>query len=244
MKPRQHLFHRPRDTAIGQGGPVDHDDRQAQFPRGVDLGARAVSTRVLGDDMGDAVIAQQRQILGQTEGTARDDGMGIWQGQSVRLIHQPQQVMVLGRTCELVQMHPANRQKHPRGGIRQGRRRPFNIGHPQPVIARSLNPRLTLQRDQRHAGQGGSLNGIAAHLGGKGVGGIDQPRETFGLQIARQAVYTTKPAHPHGNRLRARCGNPPRIGQHRILPIQSTCKRAGIGGATQNQGFDGGCHGK
>ena len=40
---------------------------------------------------GDAVILQQGKVIGQTERSARDDGMGVGQGQRLGLIHQPQQ---------------------------------------------------------------------------------------------------------------------------------------------------------
>lgn len=244
MKPSHHLSHPARDAAIGQGGPVDHDDRQAKLSCRVDLGARAVTTCVLGDDMGDAVIGQQRKVIGQPERPARDNRMGVGQGQGVGLIHQPQQVVVLGGAGELVQMHPANRQKHPRGGIGQGPRRRRDVGDVDPAITFNRLPSLALQRDQRDARDFGGTDGVAAHLGGKGVGGINQSGEALIGQEPRQPFGPAKTARAGWDRLGARRFNPPCVGQNRITSGQGTGQRAGIGGAAKDQRLLGGGHGR
>lgn len=71
MKPRHRLVHALRDVAQRKSRPGDHDHRQAEFARRIDLGARTFTTGILGDDMGDGMAAHQRKVVLQPEGAPR-----------------------------------------------------------------------------------------------------------------------------------------------------------------------------
>ena len=58
-----------RALALGtrvQHRPVDHDDWNAQLPRSLDLGIGICATGVLADDAVDAVLPEQRQLIGES----------------------------------------------------------------------------------------------------------------------------------------------------------------------------------
>ena len=63
LQPVQNRLRFGKALARGQGGAVDQDHRQPQFPRGIQLGARAFAACVLGDDMGDLFHIRPHNIF-------------------------------------------------------------------------------------------------------------------------------------------------------------------------------------
>lgn len=237
-EPVHHLVDAPRNRAGRDAGPVDHDDRQAKNPGSNDLGARAVATGVLGDDMGDGMAAHQRQIVLQREGAARDDGMGIGQRQGRgRRIDKAQQVTVLRLTREVVQMHPADGQEHPGRAIGQGAGGGGNVGGMGPAIPGLRLPWLAFQRDERYSRHRRRRDGIGAHPRGEGMGCVDQMRDAFVPQVAHQPLDAAETADAGGQRLRARRLGAASIGQRGVDTGggKRAGKAGGVGGAAQEK---------
>lgn len=62
-----------------------------------------------------------------------------------------------------------------------------------PAVARPRGPWGALQRHKRHAGDAAGRDRVAAHLRGKGMGGVDHLRDAFGVQIGRQPLDAADP---------------------------------------------------
>jgi len=242
-KPGHHIGDLRKDPARRQGGPVDQDDRQAQNARGFQFGGGACATGVLGDDMADAMFAQQGKIAGQIKGATGDDGGGIGQGQGAfGRINQAQQVMVLWLGGKGRKRLFADGQKHPRRAVGQGGDRGRDVGNVGPAVTGLSLPRRALQHRQRHIRLGAGRNGIAAHLRGERVGGVNDMADAFRLEIGHQPRHPAKAADPDRQRLRHRRGGTACIGIDRFHPRagKGAGQQAGLGGAAQKKDA---CHG-
>lgn len=243
MKPCQRHFDRCDQRTLGQGGPVDQNDRQPSLSGGDQFGFGPRAPGILGHDNVDAMLAQQRKILCDQKRSPRDKCCGVWQGQGFgRGIDKAQQVMVLRLIGELRDMLAPYCQKHPLRRASQQRSRRRNIRDVAPVIARPGAPCRAFQRGQRCACGRTGGDGIAADLGGKGMGGVDHTANSAVLKIPRQPLGPAKPPRPNRNGLRARAFDPARIGQDRGQPGLGHCggKSACLGGSAKNKG---GAHG-
>ena len=216
MKPRKNFLHAVNARPFGHNGALDHNHWQAQLARRINLRPRALTTRVLGDDMGDAVRLQQIKIALQRKGAARNQRGGMGQGQSGGLIYQPQKIMMLGLCGEIFQRLAADSQKNPCRFVGQGRDSACHIGHALPKVAFGGLPRRAFQGQQRNLGDGCGLNRVAAHLGSKGVGRVDQVSDTLSAQIAHQSLYPAKAANALRQGLAQGCFGASGIGKDRI----------------------------
>ena len=226
-----------KDQTLWQRRPIDQDYRQRQFPRGIKLGARALTARILGDDMADAMVPQQGQIARQIKRAARDDRMCVRQRQRAWRIDKAQQVMMLRPCAKRGQMQLADGQKHTGRGFGQRGKRACDIGHMGPAIGSSGHPGRTLQRGQRDTGFAAGGRGVPAHLGGKGMCRIDDMGDAFAAQKPHQPLNPAKAADACGQRLRDRGLGAPGIGKHCIHPCvrQSAGQTAGLCGAAQKK---------
>ena len=77
MKALQNLLNAVNAGPFGHKGAINHNHWQAQLARRVNLRPRAHTTRILGDDVGDAVRLQQVKIGLQRERAARTSGVTI-----------------------------------------------------------------------------------------------------------------------------------------------------------------------
>lgn len=238
-KPVHHALNRRTDRTRRDCRPVDHHDGQAQQMGRVNFCPRPTSTRILGHDPFHAMFAHQFNITFQPEGSAINDnfGLGQWQ-RPLGWIDQSQQIVVLRGQGKLGQMLSSDGQKNPGRRLGQGGGGGGDVGHAGPVAL----PRRPFQRHKRNPGQGCRLNRIAAHPGGKGVGGINDMADGFGAQIVGQPCHPAKPANPLGQGLRHGCRRATGIGKHRIDPSRSQCagQQTGLGRAAQKQDA---CHG-
>lgn len=239
MKPAHHRIKIAKDPAGGHGGACDHHDLKPQLPRGVDLGLRPDPARILGEQDFGAVIAHQRQIIGQTERPARPFDPRLRQREiGVRRIDHPHQKIMLRQMGEIGQMQPPDGQKHPRRRTIERAHRGRHIFDLQPAIGRFGLPSGPLESAKRHALARGRLHGIGADARREGMGGIDDLPDPFRRQIIGQPLGPAEAADPHRHRLRPRLADATGIGQHRrqTLPRQFRDKRAGFGGAAKNEG--------
>ena len=239
MKPAHHRFQIAKDPAGGHGGACDHHDLQPQLPRGVDLGLRPAPARILGEQDFGAVIAHQRQIIGQAELSARhfdprlrQREIGLWR------IDHPQQKIMLRKMGKSTQMQPPDGQKYPRRRTIQRSHRRCDIRDLLPAICRPRHPSRTFEGAKRHALARGSLHGIGADPRREGMGGIDDLADFLRRKVIGQPLGPAKAADPHRHRLGARLGDTTGIGQDRrqAAPRHFGDKRAGFGGTAKNKG--------
>ena len=231
-----HHFGHCLDTGAGRDQwAVAQDHRQRQYAGGVKFGTGTGTTRVLGDKPLNAVGFQQRKVTVQREGTARDhrDGLGQRQRFGGR-INQSQQVVMLRLCGEGRQVLPTDGQKDAGRFAGQGLHGGTYITHMGPAVT---GPRRAFQRHQRHSGSGTGGDGVAAHSGGEGVGGVDDMCDSFGLQVADKAGYSTKTARALRDRLRCGTFGAAGVGIAGVQPgsDQGAGHFIGLGGAAKQK---------
>ena len=153
--------------------------------------------------------------------------------------------MVLGCAGEIGQILAADGQKDPCSLGGQGGRHGWDVVEKSPVIARDRRPGRAFQRDQRQAQIGAGRCGIAAHLRGKGVGGVDHMRDLTGLQIGREPFRPAKTAPSVGHGGQVWCLSAPghRIDRREPSLRQSARHAHRIRGAAQQQDLGSARHG-
>ena len=144
---------------------------------------------------------------------------------------------MLGLCRERCQMHsPQGQHDAPRRPAQRsdGSR---EIGHRLPPVAQAGLPGGARQRQQRHAGLRAGRDGVAAHLRGKRMGGIDEVRHTLVAQIPHQPGHAAEAAHAHGDGLRPGLGHPAGIRQHSAFATfgQGQRERAGFQRAAEDK---------
>ncbi len=222
---------------LRDNGSVNHQHGQPKMARGVQLGARPCATRILGHDQFGFMRLHQGDIIVQRERPARDYNLGLGHRDTAGLIHQTQQIVMLGLRGKLFQVHPANSKEHPLGRALQRRNRCWNIRHVLPGVACAALPCGTGQRSERNSRLGARLGRVPAHLRGKGMGGINDMGHRVFRDVARQPIGPTKPADPRRQGLRARAFHTSRVrisGIH-LLFAHSFGQGVGFGGAAKNQ---------
>ena len=195
-EPAHDFVHVPRNVSFGQMRPLDQDNRHTQLARGCELCARSIAARVFGNDMGDAMRAQQGQVAFDCERATRQQSLNLQQWQcSFRGIDEAQQVEVLrpgGEGCESLF---ANREEDPGGSLRQSRNGGLYIAHVSPVIAGFCDPRQAFIGDKRRSGLGARKDGMAAHLRRKGMRGVDDVRDLLSVEGADEPVDPAEATH-------------------------------------------------
>jgi len=237
MYPRHDIFDVKGDVARGQNGAVDQDDRQSQPASGNELCPCSFSACILCNDMADAMSGEQRLIFLDREGSARDDRFSLGQRQSVRLVHQPQEIMVLRCRREDRQVLLADSEKDARRLKGQSSDRRRKIGHLQPGISSLRLPGCSLKSQQGNTRHAAGSNGVAAHLCGEGVRGIDDLADAVIAQVPGQPINTSETANPCRQRLFHGPRGTPCIGEDRVHfgVSQSVGKAAGFGRAAQKK---------
>lgn len=237
-KPRQNRRQIAPPFAEGHVRSLDHDHRDLRRTGRIQLCPRARTARVLGHDKADAMLGQKAGILGQSKGPARKDDRCVGQYQRrFGRIHQPQDIVVLRACGEVAKVLLADGQKDPRGRLGQGGDSGVQIGHGLPDIARFGVPLWPLKTQERQSKGSTGLRRVLAHLGGKGVGCIDDMGDLAGLQIVRQSTNTAKAADACRQGLGQGACRASGIGKHCVHAQigQSPGQKAGFGGATQEK---------
>ena len=187
---------------FGQGGAVRKDHGGAQCPRGGQLGLRACAAGVLGDEVGDVMRLQQRSVARHVEGaTGQRDGVVRQWNWSCGRINETQKVVVLGLGGEEVKLLFADGEEDVCGGLRQ---RCGEVFHPRdglPFVADLRAPRRAFKADQRDAQRLAGGMGVAAHLCGKRVRGIDDVGGFGVTQIGTQTVNAAEATDAQGQGL-------------------------------------------
>ena len=238
IQPHQHIFGAIAFGPARNGGAINHQDRQAQIPRGDQLGIGAIAARVLAHHEIDGVGLHQGAVASSGERPAIDD-QGVM-GQAGRLvwrIDKAQQIMILRLGRKGCHMHPAQRQHYAAGRACQRCHRTVDAGNAGPAVPGGWLPRPAGQRHMRHSSQTGCFHGMAAHRRGKGVGRVHQMSHAVVAQIIGQPRHAAEPADAHRHRLRAGIFGPSGIAErrHNAMCRQQPGERAGLGGATQQE---------
>lgn len=236
-QPVQNLRHTRQFGPLRKGRTVDHQHRQAQRPRGIQLGACSGAARVLGHDQFDAMLLHQRAVVGLGERPTRDNHVAMRQRQAIRFIDKPQQIVVLGLGGKILKVHPTHGQKDALGRAGQGGNGGLNVGNVMPAITLLRAPNRAGQRSQRYFGLTAGRNGVPAHLGCKGMSGIDNMRNRIVFQKACQPFGAAKPSDAHWQGLRARGFNAPGvgIGRRNTLFGHGFGQRVSLGRAAKDQ---------
>ena len=237
-QPAHDLVHSLRHAARRQAWAINQNYRYPQGSGRFQLGDSACTARILGDNQGNAVAFKQGQIFGFVERAARHDRICQRQRQGFdRRVDKAQQIVVLRFGGEGQQALLADCQEYPLRRIGQGGNRVVDIRNRPPVVICARLPRRALQRTKADASRGAGKNRIAAHLGGEGVGRVNNMGKFFGVQIGGKPFGPAKPANPGGQWLSHRAIRAPGIGIQRLDPCR--CQRAGkvgcFGGAAQQQ---------
>lgn len=241
-KPDQNLMQIAQYYARRDHRPVDQDHRNAKIAGRCQFGLRAAATGIFGNDHVYFMLAKQRLITRFGERPLGDYRVIPWQGhRAVGRIDQSQQVVVLRRSGEKVQMLLADGQEHPRGPAGQSINRRVQIRNALPAIAGLCLPRRAFKGAQRNTGLRAGRNGICAHTGGKRVRGVNNMGDGVAAQILRQPVNTAKAANPGRQGLNRWRIGASGVGKYRVRAAigQRTGQITGLGGAAQNQGA---CH--
>lgn len=201
-QPFQHLGGGFYGKAIRHRRPVDHDHRQAKIASSIEFGARTIATGVLGDDQLNIVVCQQLAVGYEGERPTGDDGCGMGQGQRAGLVDQAQQVVMLRGCGESIEVLATDGEENSCRCGRQGDDGSVDVGDMVPFVACDGFPRGTVQRDQGGFGGFAGSDGVMAHRGGKGVGGVDDMADVFGVKVGNQPVDAAKAANALGQGLR------------------------------------------
>lgn len=237
-EPLHDLFRFRHSMALWLGRPVDHQHRQFQGTGGIKFCAPPGTTGVFGNDEGDAVLPQEREVVFQRERAARQYSFRVWQGERCcRRVHQPEQIEMGWIGGENMQPLAADSEEDSpwRGGQSSGGI--FHTFHMPPIIFRPRNPGWAFQRQYFHTGFGAGGHGVAAHLGGEGMGGVDEMGDGVVTQIGHQPRHAAKAANPHGQRLRQRGFRAAGVGKNGVHARRRQASRheAGFCSATKQK---------
>ena len=233
--PAQNLSGAGKPGDARRFGAVDHQKRQTQFTRRINLGARACTARILRYDHVHFVVLYQSLVRRYCERATINDQAVIGHWNSVRRVNQTQNIMMLRLNSEFLQMHPPKRQHDAHWRTVQRRNSRLDIRGAAPVVARLRSPGRTGQPRQGDPALGTGLRRIPAHLCGKRMRCINQMGDLVGRNVGQQSVHAAKPTDPGWQRLFTWFPDAPRIGKHRIQATLVNClrQRAGFGRATQ-----------
>ncbi len=236
-KPVQNLCDSRKLGPLWQNRAVDHQHRQAQCARRVQLGPRTGASCVLGDNKLRPMALHQRAIVGFGKGPSGNDNFGIRQGQAVGVIHQTQQKIVLGLGCKILKMHTANGQENPLcvpGQCIDSRR---DVRDVMPVIAGLRRPRRAGQRGQGRLRCPTRLDRIPAHLGRKRMGCVHDMSDGVVADVICQTFRPAVTANTYWQRLRAWRFHSSRVGIGSRNPLfrKGFSQGVGLGRAAKDQ---------
>lgn len=186
--------------ARGQERPVNHDDGNLQLPCRFELGIGVGAARIFADHAGYGVLLEQSQFALQLKRATcnQQRAVGCRQGHTHRVNHAQQKVMQPSLIAEGRQLLAANGQENILAPGGQRCSRGGHIGHMRPLITGLGLPGWAFHGQQRNAQRLAGGNGVAAHLRGKRVGGINYMADLLLPQIGHQAFHAAEPANPDG----------------------------------------------
>ena len=220
-------------------GAVNHQHRQTQTTRGLQLGTGTNTTGIFGNHQINTMGLHQCPIVCDLEWSARKNDIHIVQRQAILWrVDQPHKVMMLLTRREGGKVLFANGQKDAFGRVGQCGDSGVDVCNVFPAIFRLSPPRRAFERSQRNICTLTRQYGVFAHLRRERMRCIYHGRYFGVTQICRQTVDTSETADPGlqglGNGRRCTAS----IGKHGIVPTrkQGLRKVRGFGGTAQNEG--------
>ena len=238
IDPGQHFADSLRRGATRRGRAINHDDRQIEHARRVDLGARTFAARIFGDDEVDPLVTHQGEIARQGEGsTIHEQMMARQRRRRVRRIDEAENIMMLRLISEGRDMHAAEREHDPARLPGKRLNRAGDIGHMGPTVALSRLPCWAGQHKVSDTYPPRRLRCVGAHRGGEGMGRVNQMRHRLFLQISGQPCHAAEAADANRYRLRTRVSGASDVAQHgAIAPCRERlCERTRFSGAAQDE---------
>jgi len=238
-KPLHHLGHALYPRPVRHLRAADHDDGQAKLACGVDLGSRARSSRVAGNDPIDATRAHQVKFAGKLERTSRHHDVGLRKRQrAIGWIDEAQDIAVLRLGAERSDVLPADGKKYASWLDRQRRNRGGDIGCLDPVFIQQFAPWRTFKRDQLRAAGSTGRNRVTAHLGREGMGRIDNMRDGLPPNVFGKSTRSAEAADAGRQFLLRRRARASAVGIGRLKPglRDRFGKQMRLARSTQNEG--------
>ncbi len=236
-EPLYDLVHAFHPQPVGQFRSQQHDNWKAEHSRGLDLGVRAISAGIAGDDPFDAARPHHLQFAVQRERSARHDDVGIKGQCAFGRIDKPQGIGVLRPRPKGRDVLPADCEQHVRAGLRQRLDCGRDIRHLDPMIAGNLGPWRALKGDQRRFGCRASRNRVAAYFGCEGMRRVDDMGDFFSTNVVGKAGRSTEAADAGRQRLACwRSGaSTVRIDRVKLCACHRLGKQIGVRRSTQNE---------
>ena len=194
IQPFQDLGGRVDCRPVGHGRPINHEDRDTKVAGCVQLGAGAIATGVFGDDDFNIFYYHKVAVGRESEGPSADNSCDIQKGQFAGLVDEAQKVVMLRFCGEWFKVLPTDREENAGWGVGQGGDSSLDGGDVAPNVAFDRGPWQAVQGNQGGFGGVAGGDGVKAHHGGEGVGGVDDMGDLVGFQVVDQAVNTAETA--------------------------------------------------
>jgi len=224
---------------------LDHHDGKSKRARGFDLGNRGAAARILRENHLDAALVKQANIVLPCERPACLDYDDI--GQIERCcwrVDQPDDVGMLRRGLKLSKSEAADgAEDRARFWAERGNRR-SHIRNEGPVVPWLPFPGGPFDGEKRRPGDRSGRDGVAAHLGGKGMGRVDEHIDALVPQITCKPCGSAKAASSDANGLSARSRRPSCKGENCLetaVPSEQPCERTSFRRAPEEKNAHGPC---
>lgn len=187
------------------GGAGDHDDRQPEGARRLDLAVGREAAAVLRHDDLDAVPLQQAALLGRGEGSAGEQGLGaVRQVAWIDGLDAADEVAVPGRGAEGADLLAADGEEDAAGRGPEGGGGGGGIRDLDPAVAGLAGPAGAAERDERDGRRAGSRGRVGRDPAGEGVGAVDEDTHALGGEPGGEAGGAAEAADPDGAARKAR----------------------------------------
>lgn len=243
IEPRQRLFDSLDRFDLRQRRAAQHDDRQTQRARRLDLAVGCITTAVLRDDHLDATLPQQRSLARLVKGAATRNVVGVghreWWDHRVDAAHQ---VMMLRRARKRHDLVAAERQKGTQRRFAEPGYGGGGVSDFPPAVTWHGDPGRSTQRKQRCSGRSGGGCRIGGNPCRVWMRGIHQNVGLLIRKVRRKAGRAAESSDPHGDRLRGRLRGPARErqGGRYVVPLgQKLRKLSGLRRTAQNENSHG-----
>lgn len=232
-------------VAIAKRRSVDHDDRNVERTRRLDLAIGCLATGVFRNDHVDAVVVEHRDFIVERKRPAR--------GYVLRLRHRKRRfdridaaykIGVLRRRLKRQKLLPTKCEKSVFGLGAERSDSSLDIYDSLPIITMHGHPRRARQCYQRNPGTLRGVNSIGGNSCRIGMGRVHQQVETFRTKEIGKPLRATETANTDGNGLLDRIFRAASHGQQNPvagITGKPTGQNAGIRRAAENE--NGACHG-
>jgi hypothetical protein len=238
IQPVKYLGDRTHLPSRRQCGPLDHNNRYAQFARRVQLGDSGATTRVFCDNFLNPEFAHQRGVASEGERTARHDNGMVGQWQRCRWwIDQSKQIVMLWLIGKAGEVQSTNGQHDTTRGPVQRFHGTRDISCAAPIITWLRLPGWARQGEQWNFGLSARGHGMMAHLGGKWMCCINNKRDVIISKEGFEAGSPAKSTDAMWDWLRSWIGDAARVRQScaDLGVSQGLGKGTGFGRPTQDQ---------